>query len=470
MTTTQLSFSEEHGQRPQQQLLHFALAAMILSQGLQISSGHFNLYALYVLTLSFLFCVTAVARLYFSISEEYCERLTLGVLIGGIVVQFGQLLMRFPDVNVAWVYIDYLLYLFGVAFAGLLAVIIFVFRPEFRRFGFPILLIIHFLLGVWIIKHSPNYPIDVLVIQTDAANALLNGQNPYTLTFPDIYQGKLSYYGEGLSVGGRLLFGYVYPPLCVFMAIPGLLLGGDVRYSNLVCITLSGALLAYARPSQWSFLAATFFLFMPRVFDVLLSCWTEAFVILFFSLTLLAACRMPRLTPIAFGLLLAVKQHLFLCAPLAILMIDRTQNRRKISRFFAIAVLVALAVSLPLALWNFEAFKQYAILLNFQMPFRKDSLNFSAMWAHETGVEPSSLIGFFLLIPTYYICLRRCVATPAGFAGATALMYFVFFLFGRQAFLNYYYFIFAMMCGAIATTAFSPNHANISETSFTRTI
>ena len=244
---------------------------------------------------------------------------------------------------------------------------------------------------------------------------------------------------------------------------------GEARIASLAAITLSGALLAYARPSKWSFLAATFFLFMPRVFYVLQSCWTEAFVIFLFCLTLFVACRKPRHTSVAFGLLMAVKQHLFLCSPLALLLFPRPWDKRQIARFFGVAVLVALAVSLPLALWNFEAFKQYAIMLNFQMPFRKDSLNYAALWMRMTGVEPSSLFGFALLIPTYFICLRRGSATPAGFAGATALFYFVFFLFGRQAFLNYYYFIFALMCAAVATASLAPADRE-SKTALLRTV
>ena len=466
MTTTQPSSAEKTEPRPQQQLLHFALAAVILSQGLHISGGFFNLDALCALTFSFFFCMTAVARLYFPISEQHCERWTLGVMISGIVVQFGQLLTRSPDVNIALLYTDYLLYLLGVAFAGILAIAIVIFRPEFRRFGFPILLVTHFLLGVWIIRHSPNPQIDVFVVQRDAAKALLSGINPYTITFPNIYEDSTPYYRQELVVAGRLMFGYVYPPLCLLLAIPGYLLG-DVRYSNLIAITLGAALLAYARPSRLSFLAAILFLFMPRVFFILANCWTESFVVLLFALVLFIACRKPRLTPIAFGLLLAVKQHLFLCIPLATLICSRGQRRKDVSSFLMRAVLVSLAVSLPLILWNTQAFIDYAVLMMFGQLFRTTSLNYAVFWALSTGQVPSTLIGFLILLPIYVLILHRSLRTPAGFAGSVALLYFAFFLFGRQAFINYYYFVFAALCGAVATFSLSTNTESVATPSST---
>ena len=194
---------------------------------------------------------------------------------------------------------------------------------------------------------------------------------------------------------------------------------------------------------------------MPRVFYILVNCWTDSFVVLLFALLLFAACRKPRLTSVAFGLLLAVKQHLFLCIPLATLICSRGQRHKDVSSFLVRAVLVALAVSLPLILWNTRAFIDYAVLMMFGQLFRPTSLNYAAFWALSTGQAPSPLIGFLILLPIYVLILHRSLRTPAGFAASVALLYFAFFLFGRQAFINYYYFVFAALCGAVATFALS---------------
>ncbi len=62
---------------------------------------------------------------------------------------------------------------------------------------------IHFLLGVWIIRNSPSPAIDVFVFQQESSAALLRGENPYKLTFANIY-GDLPLYPPDLVRGGRL--------------------------------------------------------------------------------------------------------------------------------------------------------------------------------------------------------------------------------------------------------------------------
>ena len=52
------------------------------------------------------------------------------------------------------------------------------------------------------------------------------GVDPYAITFPDIYQGR-AYYGSGLSVDGRLQFGFPYFPLSLLLSMPGQILFKD---------------------------------------------------------------------------------------------------------------------------------------------------------------------------------------------------------------------------------------------------
>src|SRR5207247_385575 len=98
-------------------------------------------------------------------------------------------------------------------------------------------------------------------------------------------------------------------------------------------------------------LAAAIFLFTPRVFYVLEMGWVEPFSILFLAASVWCALRAPKGLPVALGLLLASKQHLFLCWPVVWLLAPR--------RFIALTLksaLVAAAVSLPIILWNPRAF------------------------------------------------------------------------------------------------------------------
>jgi hypothetical protein len=43
----------------------------------------------------------------------------------------------------------------------------------------------------------------------------------------------------------------------------------------------------------------------------------------------------------------------------------------------------------------------------------------------------------------------RAPRTPAGFAGATAVFFFVFFLLSKQAFMNYYYLVLVALACAV---------------------
>ncbi len=435
----------------------FALSAIALSFALNVSQGFLNGSALLWISLSFAFCLGAVMTRragLFTNRSDWSRTFLHSVLQLGVWLQLIQLLMHFPrylNKPIAFATVD--IFRFGISLVLLLTIASCIPRFRYQKAVFPLILLAHVALSVWMIRHCHWPGIDVFVIQRDSARALLHGVNPYTITFPDPYHGQPSHYASGVAVGGRLMTGYVYPPLSVLMALPGQLLG-DVRYANLMAISGAGALLAYARPSRFSFLAATLFLFFPQVFFVLVMCWTDAFIVLLLAAVLFAACRAPRFLAVALGLLMAVKQYLFLAAPLIYLLVpeqETTSNAKSSTwRLLGKTVLVALAVSLPLILWNPSAYWRYAVLLNFNNLFRPDSLNFAAAWFAFTKHPPSSLIGFALLIPTYWLIVKRSPRTPAGFAGATALLYFVFFLFGRQAFINYYFVIFSALCGAIA--------------------
>ena len=159
--------------------------------------------------------------------------------------------------------------------------------------------------------------IDVFMFQRDSAAALLSGVNPYAITFPNPYPTG-AYYGPDMVVDGRLMFGFVYPPLSAFLSVLGAW-AGDVRYAQLGAMTLAAACMAYTRRGRLGGLAAGLYLFTPRNLFVLEQSWTEPFVVLFLAATVWCAARHPRVAPYALGLFLAVKQYAVLALPLALL-------------------------------------------------------------------------------------------------------------------------------------------------------
>ena len=92
----------------------------------------------------------------------------------------------------------------------------------------------------------------------------------------------------------------------------------------------------------------------------------------------------------ALGLFFAIKQYAVLLAPLAFLLVDARPGpvrRRETLLLLGKAVLLAAALTLPLALWNLPGFLNDVVLFQARQPFRIDSLSYAARWAMATGAH-----------------------------------------------------------------------------------
>ena len=324
------------------------------------------------------------------------------------------------------------------------------------------MLLTHAGLGTWVLRAAPNPGVDVVTFQRDATRALIEGENPYAITFPNLYAHPDRFYGPGVVEEGRLTFGYPYPPLSLLMAAPGSLFG-DFRYAQLAAMTLAGALIAFARPGRLATGAAALLLFTPRGFFVLEAGWTEPFAVLLLAASVFVTCRRPSAVALPLGLLVAVKQYLVLALLLTPLLPTGIRQGRSALVWKALAV--AAAVTLPLALWDLTAFIRSVVLLQFRQPFRDDALSYLAAIYHATGWQLPAWIAFALAAATIALCLRRCPRTPAGFAAALGLVCFVFFAFNKQAFCNYYHFVIGALCCAAGASPATPEQALIASVS-----
>jgi hypothetical protein len=89
------------------------------------------------------------------------------------------------------------------------------------------------LAGAWIITRVPTPHIDVWWSQNAGIDAFLSGGNPYTSTFPDLYD-DLNGYALGIVRDGRVRLGYPYPPVTLLLDAPFRALFGDIRWGHLV--------------------------------------------------------------------------------------------------------------------------------------------------------------------------------------------------------------------------------------------
>jgi hypothetical protein len=256
---------------------------------------------------------------------------------------------------------------------------------------------------------------------------------------------------------GRLQFGFPYLPVSLFCSIPGYFCGQDTRYGQAIALTLAGLLIGYCRPGQFSKLAAVLLLFTPTAWFVISRAWTEPFVVMLLAATVFCACRKLRwLLPICFGLFLASKQYLAFAIPLSVLLVPDFSWRSKASwRRWILLILasagVAIVVTLPMVLWNPQAFWFSTVTVQEQAPFRWDALSYLVWIGFHIHSKYTSLIwpAFASAILAMLLSVWKARRSPSGFAAAMGLVYIVFIAFNKQAFCNYYFFVIASLCCAI---------------------
>lgn len=327
-------------------------------------------------------------------------------------------------------------------------------RPHGRlsRLAVVVLLAGGLWIGAWVIGQSPNPRIDVIPVHADAFRALANGESPYGITFTDIYAGNEAFYAPEMRQGQRVLFGFPYPPLSLFLAWPGHALFGDLRYAEVMALVGAAALLAWMGRGGIGVLCAGALLLAPRVGFQIEQGWTEPFPMFLLAATVATALARPGLAWLPLGLLLAVKQHMVLGLLFVPMLIPASPWRER-AWFGVKAVAVAAAVTVPLALLDVEAFIRSAVLLQLREPFRLDSLSFTrTLVALGWPLDKNGALGVSLVAGALGLVLSwwRMPRTPAGFAGSMALTCFLLTAFGKKAFLNYYFLVMAFLLVAVA--------------------
>ncbi len=302
--------------------------------------------------------------------------------------------------------------------------------------------------AVW--RTFPVSPIDVMVFQRDSSSALMRGQNPYALNFPDIYGPESSnLYGPGASVNGVLQFGFPYSPLTLLWILPAQILLGDFRYAYILAAVVAAACIMAMRRNSIVAASALLLLFSTPTFFVLKNGWTEPLSVMLLCFVAWASRSKKAPTFPIVGILAAAKQYLVLVLPLLILLPEDKPRAARIANVFK-AVAVAAFISLPFALWNPRAFFHSTLFIQIAQPFRNDSLSYLSFFKLITGVQPPSWPGFLIAILAIAFCLWRAPRTTTGFALSVALVMFGFIAFARQAFINYYFLIFGALCCATA--------------------
>jgi hypothetical protein len=307
-------------------------------------------------------------------------------------------------------------------------------------------------LGLMVTALAATQPplIDVIQFQQEGAQALVAGENPYALRFLNIYGPDTPYYAPEVLAGDRVTFGFPYPPLSLLLAVPGYLVAGDFRFGAAAAMSMTALLIAFARSTRAAAGAAFVFLLAPPVWTVVYNGWSEAFVVPLVALTVYLAVRQSRLVPVSLGLLIGAKQYL---APLLLvgsLLLRRPGSRQAMLSLIVTSSAVALLTTLPFLLWHPESFIYSTVTFHGLQPFRTDALSWPSLAVRHGLPEAPSWFGFAGGGAMLAAVLWKAPRTPAGFSAGCALVLLLFFLLGKQAFVNYYLVVLCALASAIA--------------------
>jgi len=457
------------------------LSALVLSLALQISDGFYHLSTLPWLALALVaaLCGVAGVRWPWGPRDRHAP-VTQTLLLVGVVASATALLSKPVAMYMRdawpWHHLALVVPVIGAATAALVGA-----ASRRRVVGTTAAVVVlgaGLWIGTWTIRESPSPRIDVMPVHQDAFRALATGSSPYAITFDDIYAEHEQFYAPEMRDGKRILFGFPYPPLSLLMAWPGAALFGDLRYAEVAALVIAAWLMIRVRsrrlpgtahsrlvdvgPSDglhgtrsapWSrgLLCAALLLVAPRVVFQIEQGWTEPFPIVLLAATVSVGVTAPRWAWLPLGLLMASKQHL--AVALLFVPLLSTGTWRAQAWFAARAVAVAVAVTLPIALLDWDAFMRSAVLLQLREPFRMDALSFTRMlvdleWTLDKERALALSLGAGLL--AIGVSWWRAPRTPAGFAAAVGLTCFLLAAFGKKAFLNYYFLVVASFLIAIA--------------------
>ena len=294
------------------------------------------------------------------------------------------------------------------------------------------LILVHCVVAVVICRHWLPM-IDTYTFQRDACKNLLQGIDPFGATQADIYGSRYNFYGPGMVVNGRVQVGFQYPPLTLFWALPGYLLG-DIRYAYIFAVMLSAWIIFAMVPNQRSLCIAALLLLNPLTFFVEIMSWTEPLVLLTLSATLYAAIKKRWWLPIALGLFLASKQYNVLALPFLAGLIQPLQWK-PYGKLLTRALLITAATILPFALWNFHGLWRDLVLFHLAQPFRPQSLSFAVPYPIFLKIGPALLLAFIV-----WATITR-IRNPAMFAAGYAVSLLLLLSTSKQAFCNYYFLI-----------------------------
>ncbi len=304
---------------------------------------------------------------------------------------------------------------------------------------------------------APDPGIDVFVTNTLASDYLLAGKNPYAGDYPDVYEGRYDYQP-----------GFFYWPAYLFWATPFRALLGDVRWAMIAADLLTAAALVVVGrklnfPATTTAMLPLVWLAHPVSLLVLELAWIDPLLIA--GVAVLMACLLSRrwlAVGIVLGIVAATKQYGTLIGVMTMVYVF-AHHRDAARRVLLSSAATWSLLMLPFVFLDWRALFDNTIGVYISAAVRPDALS---LVAHLQNTFDITLPGG-LLLAVYLSAVaggcwwlaKRKQADLAQWAGMLATVMGTIFLFGKQAFCNYYFvvaflvlaFVMLSMAGDLAT-------------------
>jgi hypothetical protein len=294
---------------------------------------------------------------------------------------------------------------------------------------------------------SPAPAIDVYTSGMRGVEYLLQGLDPYAQDYPDLYKGAAGYKPT-----------FFYGPGYLLWIVPGWLLG-DIRVSNLAAEILVFVALLRLRhaPDRTAGSAATgwialIWLTFPAGLFMLEQAWVDSILLMAVAWMWLA-CRSERfgLAGAIAGFALAGKQTGLVAVLLTLLWVFRTHGRRHGVRALTFTTLTSLLFFAPFLLWHPSAIWWSLVVQLSQVAPRMDALTLGA-WLARYGISAGAVLGVLslLVVVAAAVWTMRRPLPLWRLIGLSVICYFSVYLFGFQAFCNYYWFVAGLVMFSLA--------------------
>lgn len=313
------------------------------------------------------------------------------------------------------------------------------------------------MLLLWVIARTVP-EIDVFTFNQEACKAILRGDNPYAISMPNIYPEGSPFYDPKEVVDGRVMRGFTYPPINLIATLPSYLIWGDVRYTFAAAFTLTGLLAIFTHRTPLCAFCGLLLLAVPFQVHLVAAAWTEPLQLLCLGAAVFAWPRSGWVAAVALGLFLSCKQYSVFFLPALYFVLPRPLSLKSTSVFLGVVMVTALAVSLPVVLWDFRAFWHSAVAAVMAGRFRYDSLSFPALIYSGDGAEPSTILAYPVCAIVCGVCLWRLRPGMSSFCLTVGAVGTLLFALNKYAFGNYYH----LLAGALVLSVVASLESKVS--------